>query len=146
MSGGASLSGHRLEDLSVGQTAQRSWAVTEAAIAAFAEVSGDANPLHLDEAFAAESPFKGRIAHGMLLASHISAVLGLQLPGSGAIYLSQSLRFLRPVRIGDQVDVTITVTAIDTVKTQVSLSTVCAVGRKRVVDGEAVVMVSRRSA
>jgi 3-hydroxybutyryl-CoA dehydratase len=140
-----SISGFQLEDLSPGQSAEHSWTVTEETINAFAEVSGDRNPLHLDAAYAASSPFKARIAHGMLAASYISAVLGMQLPGPGAIYLDQSLRFLRPVRIGDEVRVTVTVKTIDAAKAHVILATVCAVGRKTVVDGEAVVMVSRRS-
>ena len=139
------MSDVRLEELSLGQSAQRSWTVSEATIAAFAEVSGDANPLHMDETFAAKGPFHGRVAHGMLAASYISAVLGMQLPGPGAVYLSQSLRFLRPVRIGDEVVVTVTVKAIDAGKSHVTLSTRCVVGRKAVVDGEAMVLVSGRS-
>lgn len=135
-----------LEDLELGQGAQRAWTVTAADIEAFAEVSGDANPLHLDEEFAAASPFKGRIAHGMLTASYISAVIGMELLGAGVVYLSQTLRFLRPVRVGAQVEVRVAITAIDTAKAHVTLSTVCVVGRKTVLDGEAVVMVSRRSA
>jgi 3-hydroxybutyryl-CoA dehydratase len=140
-----SISGHCLEDLSLGQSAERVWTVSEATIAAFAEVSGDQNPLHLDEAAAATGPFHGRVAHGMLAAGYISAVLGCQLPGAGAVYLAQSLRFLRPVRIGDELRVKVTVTAIDEAKGHVTLSTLCAVGRKTVVDGEARVMVARRN-
>ncbi|MDR3513990.1 MAG: MaoC family dehydratase [Caulobacteraceae bacterium] len=140
------MSGFCLEDLSVGQSAHRSRTVSEADIQAFAEVTGDHNPLHLDEAYAQTTPFKGRIAHGMLSAGYISAVLGVDLPGPGAIYLSQSLRFRRPVRIGDVVDTQVTVSAIDTEKARVTLQTVCSVAGKPVVDGEAVVMVSRRSA
>ena len=98
--GRAIVGGLRLEDLSIGQSAERVHAVTEADIVAFAAVSGDTNPLHLDEAYAAKTPFKGRIAHGMLGASYLSAVLGTELPGPGAVYLSQSLRFRRPIRIG----------------------------------------------
>src|SRR5271170_4522447 len=97
------LAGLCLEDLSVGQSAARTRTVTEADIVAFAAVTGDENPVHMDEAYAAATPFKGRIAHGMLSAGYISAVLGVDLPGPGAIYLSQSLRFRRPVRIGDEV-------------------------------------------
>ena len=97
------MSGLKLEDLSIGQTAERAHTVSEATIAAFAEVSGDHNPVHLDAAFAAQTPFKERIAHGMLSAAYISAVLGNDLPGPGAIYLSQTLAFRRPVKIGDVV-------------------------------------------
>ena len=138
------MSGLFLEDLSVGQSAEREWTVSEAAIAAFAEVSGDANPVHLDETYAAATPFKGRIAHGMLAGSYISAVIGMQLPGPGTIYLSQSLRFRRPVRIGDVVRTRVSVVALDEAKAHVSLATVCSVGGKSVVEGEALVMVSRR--
>jgi 3-hydroxybutyryl-CoA dehydratase len=138
------LAGLCLEDLSVGQSAVRSRTVSEADIEAFAEVTGDLNPVHLDEAYAKETTFKGRIAHGMLSAGYISAVLGVDLPGPGAIYLSQSLRFRRPVRIGDTVEAKVTVAAIDLDKGRVTLQTVCSVGGKAVVDGDAVVMVSRR--
>jgi 3-hydroxybutyryl-CoA dehydratase len=138
------LAGYKLEDLSVGQTAERRYAVTDAAVEAFAELTGDTNPLHLDDAYAAATPFKGRIAHGMLAAGYISAVLGVNLPGPGAIYLSQSLKFRRPVRIGDEVTAKVTVTAIDEAKAHVTLSTVCSVAGKAVVAGEATVAVSRR--
>lgn len=138
------MAGYCLEDLSVGQSARRTHAVTEADIQAFAAVSGDDNPLHLDEAYAATTAFKGRIAHGMLSASYISAILGVDLPGAGAIYLSQNLRFRRPVRIGDTVETEVTVAAIDADKARVTLETVCSVAGKTVVDGEAVVMVARR--
>ena len=120
--------------------------VTEADIIAFADVTGDYNPVHMDEAYASTTQFKGRIAHGMLSAGYISAVLGVDLPGPGAIYLSQSLRFRRPVRIGDEVEAKVTVAAIDADKAQVTFETVCSVEGKPVVDGQAVVMVSRRGA
>ncbi len=138
------MSGLFLEDLSVGQSAQREWTVSEAAVAAFAEVSGDTNPLHLDEAYAAGTQFKGRVAHGMLAGGYISAVLGMQLPGPGAIYVSQSLKFRRPIRIGDRVLARATIKEIDERKGHVTLSTVCSVAGKKVVDGEAVAIVSRR--
>ena len=138
------MAGYCLEEMSVGQSAERSRVVGEADIAAFAEVSGDHNPVHMDETFAATTRFQGRIAHGMLSATYISAVLGEQLPGHGAIYVSQSLGFRRPVRIGDEVTVRVTVTAIDEAKGRVSLDTVCLVGGKAVIEGEALMMVSRR--
>ena len=138
------MAGYCLEEMSVGQSAERSRVVGEADIAAFAEVSGDHNPGHMDEAFAATTQFQGRIAHGMLSATYISAVLGEQLPGHGAIYVSQSLGFRRPVRIGDEVTARVTVTAIDEAKGRVSLDTVCLVGGKAVIEGEAVLMVPRR--
>jgi 3-hydroxybutyryl-CoA dehydratase len=139
------MKGLCLEDLHVGQSAEISRTVTDADIREFAAVSGDHNPMHLDDAYAAATPFKTRIAHGMLSGSYISAVLGTQLPGPGAIYLSQSMRFKRPVRIGDHVVCRATVTAIDEAKAVVTLSTVCEVGGKAVVEGEAVVLAPRRN-
>jgi 3-hydroxybutyryl-CoA dehydratase len=138
--------GHVLEDLSVGQTSERTQTVEAKDIDAFATVSGDRNPVHLDEAYAAGTPFKGRIAHGMLSAAYISAVLGMDLPGPGAIYLSQTLSFKRPVRIGDAVTARVTVAAIDADKARVAFKTECLVNGKTVVEGEAVVMVPRRAA
>jgi 3-hydroxybutyryl-CoA dehydratase len=140
------LAGYVLEDLSLGLSAERSHVVSEADIAAFAEVSGDFNPVHMDEAFAQTTQFKGRIAHGMLSAAYISALLAGELPGPGAIYMSQSLRFRRPVRIGDEVTTKITVTAIDSEKARVTLETVCTVAGKAVLEGEALVMAPRRGA
>jgi len=138
------LAGYCLEDLSLGQSAERTHVVTEADITAFAEVSGDFNPVHMDEAFAATTPFKGRIAHGMLSAAWLSALIAGDLPGPGTVYMSQSLRFRRPVRIGDEVVSRIEVTAIDAEKARVTLATVCSVEGKPVLDGEALVMAPRR--
>jgi len=140
------MTGAYLEDLEIGQTAELKRTVAEADLRAFAEVTGDANPVHLDEAYAAASPFKGRIAHGMLSAGYISAVLGTQLPGPGAIYVSQALSFRRPVRIGDEVTAQVKVTAIDAARARVTFETACTVGGKTVVEGEAVVAVPRRPA
>jgi len=137
--------GFYFEELSEGQSAEMSHVVGAADIEAFAAVSGDTNPVHLDEAYAAATPFGGRIAHGMLSAAYISAVLGTKLPGPGAIYLSQQMRFRRPVRIGDEVTARVTVKALDDKRGHVTLETVCLVGGKAVVDGEAVVMVPKRS-
>ncbi len=138
------MNGFYLEDLSVGQSAETSHTVTDGDIRAFAEVSGDRNPVHLDEDYAATTPFKTRIAHGMLSAGYISAVLGGKLPGPGAIYISQTMNFKRPVRIGDEVVTRVTVSAIDEERARVTLSTVCEVAGKPVVEGEAVVMTPRR--
>ena len=140
------MQGLFLKDLTVGQSAELVRDVGEADIVAFAQVTGDINPVHLDADYAATTPFGGRIAHGMLSAGYISAVLGTTLPGPGAIYLSQSLKFLRPVKIGAAVTARATVTAIDEAKAQVTLATVCLVNGKKVVDGEAVVMVPRGAA
>ena len=136
--------GFCLEDLSLGQSAQMTRIVAENDLATFAAVTGDDNPVHLDEAYAATTPFKGRIAHGMLSAGYISAVIGTKLPGPGTIYISQALRFRRPVRIGDEVETRVEITAIDADRARVTLATVCTVGGKVVVDGEAEIMAPRR--
>ena len=134
-----------LEDISVGQSAEIAHTVTDGDIRAFAEVSGDNNPVHLDDAYAAATPFKTRIAHGMLSGAYISAVLGTRLPGPGAVYISQTMTFRRPVRIGDEVTARVTVSAIDPERSRVTLATVCEAAGKTVVEGEAVVMVPKRS-
>jgi 3-hydroxybutyryl-CoA dehydratase len=141
----ADSAGFFLEDLAVGQTARYAKTVTEADIVLFAGVSGDTNPVHLDQEFAAKTMFKGRIAHGMLSAGFISTVLGTKLPGPGAIYLSQSLKFKAPVRAGDTVVAHATVTAIAPEKRRVTLATTCQVGDTVVIEGEAVVMVPSRA-
>ena len=138
------MAGYCLEELSVGQSAERAHVVSEADITAFAALSGDFNPVHMDEAFALTTRFEGRIAHGMLSATYISAVLGETLPGHGAVYLSQSLSFRRPVKIGDEVTTRVAVTAVDADKARVSLDTVCLVAGMAVIEGEAVLMVPRR--
>jgi 3-hydroxybutyryl-CoA dehydratase len=140
------VQGLYFDELSVGQSAEMSRVVGEADIEGFAEVSGDSNPLHLDEAYAKTTTFGERIAHGMLSGAYISAVLGTKLPGPGAIYLAQSLRFRRPVRIGDLVVARATVKALDAARGHVTLETVCEVGGKTVVDGEALVIAPRRTA
>ena len=140
------MQGLFFEDLSVGRTAEMTRVVDEADIRAFAQVSGDENPVHLDEAYAKTTAFGQRIAHGMLSGAYISAVLGTRLPGPGAIYLSQSLRFRRPVRIGDAVTARVTVKALDERRGHVTLETVCEVDGRAVVDGEAVVIAPRKPA
>lgn len=144
MGGNATLQGLYFDELSVGQSAEMSRMVGAGDIEAFAQVSGDSNPVHLDAAYAATTPFGERIAHGMLSAAYISAVLGTRLPGPGAIYLSQSLRFRRPVKIGDRVTARVTVKALDERRGHVTLDTVCEVDGKAVVDGEALVIAPRR--
>jgi 3-hydroxybutyryl-CoA dehydratase len=135
--------GYSLEDLSIGMTAASRHTVAASDIDRFAEVTGDHNPVHLDEAYASKTRFKGRIAHGMLTASFISATL-TKLPGPGTIYLSQNLSFRAPVRIGDTVEARVTVTDIIREKSRVVLKTVCRVGETVVIDGEALVMVPAR--
>lgn len=140
------MQGLYFDELSVGQSAEMSRVVGSADIEAFAEVSGDNNPVHLDENYARTTTFGERIAHGMLSAAYISAILGTKLPGPGAIYLSQTLRFRRPVKIGDLVVARATVTELDEAKGRATLSTVCEVNGKTVVDGEAVVIAPKRTA
>jgi 3-hydroxybutyryl-CoA dehydratase len=135
-----------LEDLSLGQVAELTRQVSAGDLDAFAAVTGDDNPVHLDEAYAAATPFGGRIAHGMLAAGYISAVIGTKLPGPGTIYVSQSLRFRRPVRIGDRVTARAEIVALDEALARVTLKTTCLVNGKAVVEGEAEVMVPRRGA
>jgi 3-hydroxybutyryl-CoA dehydratase len=132
------------EDLSVGRSASFAKTVTDADILLFAGVSGDTNPVHIDAEHAAKSMFKERIAHGMLSASLISTVLGTRLPGPGTIYLSQTLKFRAPVRIGATVTATAEVTALDPERKRATLRTVCTVEGKPVIEGEAVVMVPSR--
>ncbi len=138
--------GYYLEDLSVGMEASYGKTITEADILLFSGVSGDTNPVHLDENFAKDTMFKGRIAHGMLTASLISTVLGTKLPGPGAIYMSQTLRFKAPVRPGDTAQATCTIKEIDTEKRRVTFTCDCRVDGKTVLDGEAVIMVASKSA
>ena len=138
--------GYYLEDLSVGMSEAFAKTVTDDDILSFADITGDTNPVHLDHDFAAGTMFKERIAHGMLSAGFISAVLGTRLPGPGAIYLSQSLRFRAPVMIGDQVVASATVREVNLEKRRVVVDTVCKVGDKVVIDGEALLMVASRAA
>jgi 3-hydroxybutyryl-CoA dehydratase len=134
------------EDLEVGQEASLSNTVTEDVINAFADVSGDRNPVHLDEAYAATTMFKGRIAHGMLSAAYISAVFGMKLPGPGAIYISQTLAFKAPVKIGDTVVTTVKLVELIPEKKRARFETVCTVGGKPVLTGEAQLMIPNRPA
>ncbi len=135
-----------LESLSIGQEHTKIQTVSVEAIEAFAAVSGDRNPIHLDPAYAETTPFKGIIAHGLLAGSYISAVLGNEFPGNGAIYISQSLNFLRPVRPGSELTIRVRVEAIDLKTGYVTLDTLCTVDGKKVLNGQAVVMVPRANA
>jgi len=133
--------GKTIRELAVGMTASLTKTYSEWDILTFAAVTGDLNPAHVDEAFAQESIFEGKVAHGLLTASLISAVLGTILPGPGAIYLSQDLRFRRPVRIGDTVTATVEVTELNREKNLVSLKTTCTNQQSNVVlEGTALVM------
>jgi 3-hydroxybutyryl-CoA dehydratase len=128
------------EDLKPGDSASTGKTITEADILLFAAVSTDTNPVHINAEAAAGSLFKERVAHGMLSAGLISAVLGTRLPGPGTVYLSQTLRFRAPVKIGDTVTATVTVTSLDAAKKRATLATVCTVAGKPVIEGEAVVI------
>ncbi|MEM8591582.1 MAG: MaoC family dehydratase [Pseudomonadota bacterium] len=133
-----------IEDLEIGMKRHVSKVITERDIDMFAEVSTDYNPVHLDDDYAQDTIFEGRIAHGMLTAGLISAVIGEQLPGHGTVYLGQSLKFLAPVRPGDYVRAEVEVTAIDYAKRRVTMDTHCEVGGKKVLKGEAVVLAPSR--
>ncbi len=130
------VGGYDIEDLQPGMSASVSKTVTEADIILFAGVSTDINPAHLDEAYAQGTQFGGRIAHGMLSASFISAVLANKLPGPGTIYLGQTLKFKAPVRIGDTVTATVTVRDVVVDKRRCVLDAVCTVNGKAVIEGE----------
>jgi 3-hydroxybutyryl-CoA dehydratase len=132
------------EDLAIGMEASFAKTVTEADIIGFAEVTGDKNPVHLDEAYAAKSIFKTRIAHGMLTAGYISAVFGMELPGPGAIYVTQTLNFRGPVKIGDKVIAKVSLVELFPAKRRARFDCVCAVDGKAVLEGEAVLMIPGR--
>lgn len=133
------------EEIRVGDAAELAKTVTETDVAAFAGVTGDYNPVHIDPVAAASSMFGGRIAHGILSAGFISAVLGTRLPGAGSVYLSQTLRFTKPVRIGDTVTARVEVVELMP-KRRMRLRTTCRNQHgETVVEGEAVVMMERRS-
>lgn len=134
------------EDLSVGQKASFGKTITEADIVLFAAVTGDTNPMHLNAEYAKTSVFKERIAHGMLAAGLITKVLGTQLPGPGTIYMSQTLKFRAPVRIGETVTATVEVMALHPEKHRATLRTVCTVAGEPVLEGEAFVSVPSRGA
>ncbi len=133
-----------IEDLEVGMARYLRKTVTDRDIELFAEVSTDHNPVHLDEAYAQDTIFEGRIAHGMLTAGLISAVIGEQLPGHGTIYMGQSLKFLAPVRPGDTVLAEVSVREIDYAKRRVTLDCRCSVGDITVLKGEALVLAPSR--
>ena len=133
-----------IEDIEMGMSRYLQKVLTDKDIEMFAEVSTDHNPVHLDDEYAQDTIFQGRIAHGMLTAGLISAVIGEQLPGHGTVYMSQNLKFLAPVRPGDLVHAEVTVTDIVFAKRRVMLDCKCDVGGKKVLVGEAMVMAPSR--
>lgn len=138
--------GYKFEDMSVGMTHQTEHVITEKDIELFAEVSGDRNPLHMDEEFAKQTPFGQRIAHGALTASYISGILGNDLPGPGSIFVGLNMRFRRPVLIGSLVIVKVEVTEMRERGNRVTLKVSCNVDGKAAISGEAMVMVPSRDA
>ncbi|MEL7048321.1 MAG: MaoC family dehydratase [Pseudomonadota bacterium] len=132
------------DDLEVGMEASLTKVVTETDIYAFAEISGDKNPVHIDEAYAADTIFKQRVAHGILTAGYISAVFGMQLPGPGAIYITQTLNFKAPVCIGDEVTARVVIHDLVPTKRRALFDCFCTVKGKVVLDGEAMLMVPAR--
>jgi len=129
-----------IEQIEMGMTRSLRKVVTDADIEMFAQVSTDRNPVHLDEDYARDTIFEGRIAHGMLTAGLISAVIGEQLPGHGTVYLGQTLKFLAPVRPGDMVEAEVEVIGIDHSKRRVQLDCRCLVNGRKVLVGEATVL------
>ena len=133
-----------IEDIEVGMMRSLRKIITDRDIEMFAEISTDHNPVHLDDDYARGSIFEGRIAHGMLTAGLISAVIGEQLPGHGTVYLGQTLKFISPVRPGDMVEAIVTVTDMDIAKRRVTMETHCKIDGKKVLKGEAIVMAPSR--
>lgn len=126
-----------LEEIEIGMSVSYSQTITDADIKSFAGLSGDRNPVHLDEEYAEASRYKKRIAHGLMTASYFSALFGTKIPGEGCVYVSQSLHFKRPVFMGDTVTAIVEVTSIDLAKKKVFFKTTCKVKNKVVTDGEA---------
>ncbi len=140
----AEVLGIALEEMEIGQSAEAVRTVTEADLDMFAKVSGDYNPVHMDEEFARATPFRGRIAHGARVASYISGVLGNQLPGPGAIFLGLNMRFFHPVRIGDEVTTRVSVKSVDLKARKAVMECVCQVNGNVTMQAEAEVMVRKR--
>lgn len=140
------LHGYYLEDLEVGMSDSYAKTITEADVCLFAGISGDNNPVHINEEYAKTTMFGGRIVHGMFSAALISTVAGTRLPGPGAIYIDQSIKFTAPVRIGDTAKASVTVEEIDTRRKRVKCKTEVHVGDKVVATGAATFMVDKRPA
>jgi len=133
-----------LDELEVGMSRFLEKKIDDDIINAFAAISSDYNPIHMDEAYAAQTPFKGRIAHGMIGGGLISAVIGEQLPGHGTIYLKQDMKFTAPVRPDDILRATVTISDIDIDTRRVGLDCTCTVGDTVVITGKALVLAPRR--
>ncbi|ATL99217.1 MaoC family dehydratase [Aeromonas bestiarum] len=128
---------YKLEEIKIGMSESYSQTITDADVKDFSGISGDKNPVHMDDEYAKESRFGKRIAHGMLSSSFFSALFGTKLPGQGCVYVAQSLKFRKPVYIGDTVTATVEVTSIDIDKRRVFFDTYCKVGKSKVITGVA---------
>jgi 3-hydroxybutyryl-CoA dehydratase len=126
-----------IEEITVGMSESYTQTITDENVVSFANISGDKNPIHIDEAYAKVSRFKRRIAHGMISSSFFSALFGTKLPGAGCLYISQNLNFKKVVYIGDTVTATVIVKKVDIVNKRVAFDTICKVGHRTVIDGEA---------
>ena len=126
-----------LEEIEIGMEVSYTQTITDTDVKAFSGISGDKNPVHMDDEYAKNSRYKKRIAHGMLSASFFSALFGTKIPGEGCVYVAQSLRFKRPVYLDDTVVASVTVTNVELKKKRVFFQTVCKVNNKIVIDGEA---------
>ncbi|EKN4261929.1 MaoC family dehydratase [Escherichia coli] len=133
-----------IDDLKIGMSASYSQTITDADIKQFAGLSGDRNPVHLDEEYANNSMFKKRIAHGMISSSFFSALFGTKLPGEGCVYVAQSLKFRKPIYIDDTVVATVVVNTIDKVKRRVFFDTYCKVGKQKVIIGQAEIYIPEK--
>jgi 3-hydroxybutyryl-CoA dehydratase len=134
---------YSIEDIEPGMAASYSQTITDADVKAFAGISGDNNPVHMSDEFAEASPFKKRIAHGLLSASFFSSIFGTKIPGTGCVYVGQSLQFKKPVYLGDTVTATASVKEVDVRRRRVFFTTTCTVSGKVVIDGEAEVYVPK---
>lgn len=130
-----------IQDIHPGMTVNYSQTITDADVKSFAGLSGDHNPVHVNEIYAENSRFKGRIAHGLMSAGFFSALFGMKLPGPGCVYVAQSLQFRRPVYIGDTVTAEIEVTGVDIDKRRVFFKTTCRVGVRKVITGDAEIFI-----
>ena len=126
-----------IDDMHVDMEVQSKRIITEADINDFAKISGDFNPIHIDEEYAKNTRYKKKIAHGLMSASFFSALFGTKLPGSGCVYTSQSLRFKRPIFVGDEVNTIIKIKSIDKEQSKIVFTTQCIVKLKIAIDGEA---------
>lgn len=135
------MQSYDIDEIQVGMSVSSVHTVSEKNIVEFAEISGDKNPVHLDEEYAESTRFKKRIAHGLMSASYFSALFGTELPGIGCVYVSQNLKFLRPVFIGDTVTATVVVKFVDYKTRRVTFVTKCEVLARKVITGEAVLYI-----